>query len=197
MLKVCIPRCVSRNYAKAWCLPAMVAQCGFVRGQQGNVCTLQSARLPMQFMLPFDRVHACQGGILQLPTEFSAQAVQQFRFMHDIPSMWSCEWIAVSWRCKQVHAAMFRHVSHVRDSLLMQLWMAILNWLPSFACAAGVICVLCLQGVAWVGGIGSSNLEKVVDQMRSNSEAIQMCTFYYISDAYNKVCTLGRPVGYC
>ncbi|KAK9915897.1 hypothetical protein WJX75_005754 [Coccomyxa subellipsoidea] len=45
------------------------------------------------------------------------------------------------------------------------------------------------EGVAWVGGIGSSDLEKVVEQMRSNSEAIQLCTFYYISDAYNEILT--------
>ncbi|KAK9915608.1 hypothetical protein WJX75_001436 [Coccomyxa subellipsoidea] len=40
------------------------------------------------------------------------------------------------------------------------------------------------KDVAWVGGIGSSDLENVVEHMRSNSEATQLCTFYYIVDAY-------------
>ncbi len=142
----------------------------------------------MQCMLPFYCVHACQDVLCQMPF-----AVQQFRFMHGTPSM---EWLSVSWRGKQALAAMFRHVSYVRDSVLMQLssLVATLHWLACFHMCCWLDLALCLQGVVWVGGIGSSDLEKVVEQMRSNSEAIQLCTFYYISDAY-EVCTLGRAVG--
>ncbi len=40
MFGLCIPRCKSRDIAKGWCLLAMVAYCGVVRGQQGVVCFL-------------------------------------------------------------------------------------------------------------------------------------------------------------
>ena len=89
----------------------------------------------------------------------------------------------------EVQASSRGHVPpclNVRDSVLMHLssLMAILKWLPCFYMCCWLDLALCLQGVAWVGGTGSSDLESVLEHMRSNSEAIQLCTFYYIVDAY-------------
>ena len=47
-----------------------------------------------------------------------------------------------------------------------------------------------VQGVTWVRGNGSLiafNLADMVEQAQSNIEAIQLCTAFYISHAYNKV----------